>query len=334
MADNKDIYTHTTSLGALERMLENGSAIKSLKHIYRESPDMELSVEPTILPMRWNMKASEAYARMKDGKDPDKIFFMRGKYAPNYGDSVITLENTKIMKPYASHFTLDNEYTTGRKVSLRGKGISVYVPDEKVQELQGRYKKVRIYPVSLLKVPPYTLGDRVSSAWRRITGAEKVASDNSAIDARVYDARYKRLFGRNARLVGSEALGISVPGSSDTDVFVPYKSRYHFDRAIKRIPEKYPELVMNQASIEKPDKKTFTGKVNGKDMDVVIGYGGKAQRFNEAFTRAESMLTPEQRLAIIRRKQKLKDAWVLPEWRYKRYKKRLAIDLGLADAYF
>lgn len=327
MPDTNDIYTHTTSLSALERMLENGASIKSLKHITRETPDAELSVEPTILPLRFNMKAGDAYERMKDGKDPDKIFFMKGKYAPNYGDSVITLENTKIMQPYDSHFTLDNEYTTGRKVSLKGKGVSVYVPDERVEELQGRYRKVRFYPKSLLKVSPYTMGDRASTVWRRITGSEKTAEDQD-------DHKFKRLFGRNARLVGSEALGIAVPGSSDTDVFVPYKSRYHFDRAIERMPKKYPTLVMNEASKDRQDKKTFTGKVNGKDMDVVLGYGDKAQRFNDAFTSAGTLLTPEQKAEVIRRKQELKNAWILPEWRYKRYKKQLAKDMGLADAYF
>ena len=327
MPDNNDIYTHTTSLSALERMLENGAFIKSLKHIARETPDTELSVEPTILPLRFNMKASAAYEKMKSGKDPDKIFFMKEKYAPNYGDSVITLENTKIMKPYDSRFTLDNEYTTGRKVSLKNKRVSVYVPDERVEDLQSRYRKVRFYPKSLLKVSPYTLSDRAAAAWRRITGAEKTAEELS-------DKQFKRLFGRNARLVGSEALGIAVPGSSDTDVFVPYKSRYHFERAIERLPQKYPELVMNSASQNKTDKKTFTGRVNGKDMDVVLGYGDKAQRFNDAFTRAGAMLTPEQKQEVIRMKQKLKNAWILPEWRYKKYKKQLAKDMGLADAYF
>ncbi len=167
-----DIYTHTTSLEALEKMLENGGAIKSLRHIARETPDAELSVEPTILPLRWNMKASEAYEKMKGGKDPDKIFFMKGKYAPNYGDSVITYENQKILKPYKSRFTLDNEFTTGRKVLLKNKGIKVYVPDEKVDELAGKYKKVRFYPKTMLGVQPYTLGDRVDTVIHKLFGSD------------------------------------------------------------------------------------------------------------------------------------------------------------------
>lgn len=327
MADNKEIYTHTTSMDAIERMLRNGAYIKSIRHLAKETPEMEISVEPTILPLRSTMKASEAYATMGDTKDPDKIFFMRGKYVPGYGDSVITLENTKILKPYDSKFTLDNEYSTRRKVSLRGKGVSVYVPDENVDSIRSKYTKVKFYPKSMLGVPQYTLGDRVSTAWRKITGEEKTASEHS-------DSKFKRLFGRNAKLVGSEALGIAVPDSSDTDVFVPYKSRYHFERAIERMPKKYPTLVMNEASKNRQDKKTFTGKVNGKDMDVVLGYGDKAQRFNDAFTRAGTVLTPEQKAEVIKRKQELKNAWILPEWRYKRYKKQLAKDMGLADAYF
>ena len=322
-----DIYTHTTSLEALEKMLENGGAIKSLRHISRETPDAELSVEPTILPLRWTMKAREAYEGMLPGKDPNKIFFMKGKYVPDYGNSVITIENSKLLKPYPSRFTLDNEYTTGRKVLLKNKGVKVYVPDASVGGLQERYGTVRFYPKSMIPVPPYTFTDRISAGWRHLIGTEKTAEELSTLQVR-------KLFGRNARLVGSEALGIAVPGTSDMDVFVPYKSQAAFERAVANMPKKYPELVMNDVSKGRADKKTFTGKVNGRDIDVVFGYGEKAQRFNNAFTQALTRLTPQKREEIIRRKQELRNSWVFPKLRYRLYKKQVAMDLGLTDAYF
>lgn len=148
------------------------------------------------------------------------------------------------------------------------------------------------------------------------------------------DSRYKRLFGSGAQLVGPGPLGINLPDSDAGDVFVPYKREGNFNRALKRMVEKYPDLHVNAASLKKPDKKTFTGSVNGRDMDVVVAYGPRAEKFKNAFDSAKNVLTDDVRDKIVRRKQELKNAWFFPEWRYKRYKRQLAENLGLKDAYF
>lgn len=160
---------------------------------------------------------------------------------------------------------------------------------------------------------------------------EKTASENDVARA---DARFRRMFGRNARMVGSEALGINVPGSSDIDVFVPYRRESAYRRALERLPRKYPSLVMNKASLHRDEKKTLTGKVNGQDMDVVLAYGPKAENFRKAFAAARDRLTDTDRRKIINRKRALKDSWFFPGLRYNLYKKQLAEELGLRNAYF
>lgn len=91
---------------------------------------------------------------------------------------------------------------------------------------------------------------------------------------------------------------------------------------------------MNKASLHRDEKKTFTGKVNGQDMDVVLAYGPKAENFRKAFAAARDRLTDTDRRKIINRKRALKESWFFPGLRYNLYKKQLAEELGLRNAYF
>lgn len=322
-----EIYAHTTNVDSLARMLDDGS-IKSLRHIARENPDLNLSVEPYRIPIRKEMKAQDAYEAMKESKYPDRIFFTRNGWLPNYGDCVITKKLGPSLREHDALNAIPEAFTTRRRVSLKNRA-DIYVPEEKLEQFAPFKNRFRLHPRSELGLDPYGPLDRLKAFAHKLSrkiGLSKEASFSPS--------QYRRMFGANAQLVGSEALGINLPDSSDTDVFVPYKREGNFNRALKRMVEKYPDLHVNAASLKKPDKKTFTGSVNGRDMDVVVAYGPRAEKFKNAFDSAKNVLTDDVRDKIVRRKQELKNAWFFPEWRYKRYKRQLAENLGLKDAYF
>lgn len=321
----RNLYAHTTSLDSLKNMLNSGR-IKSLRHIAVETPKKELSVEPLPMPVRFRMGAQKAYDLMRHLKEPDRIFLTRGGYLPNYGDVVITKSLGRSVAPHKSFNTIPNEYTTARALSLKN-NANIYVPEESISEMKSAFPKYRFLSRERLGLKPYGLADRAEAFVNKMFLQSKEASEYG-------NTKYKRLFGTNARLVGSEALGINVPDSSDTDVFIPYKHKGYFNRKLERIRDKYPGLSLNEISKKRADKKTFTGLVDGNQMDVVVAYGDRAQRFANAFDKAKTLLTPQQQAKIVAEKLRLKNAWFFPETRYKFYKNRLAEELGLKEAYF
>lgn len=143
----------------------------------------------------------------------------------------------------------------------------------------------------------------------------------------------KGMFGPNALLAGSSPLGIALD-SSDVDVLMPYRSRAMFNRAKQQVMANYPELAPSKLNTTRPDKQVFSGKVNGKDIDLVLGHGDAPIGFRDAFNRARSKLTDLERSEIIAEKKRLKDSWFLGKLRYDMYKRRLAGDLGLKQHYF
>lgn len=325
----KSTYAHTTSVGNLKNILGSGGSVLSLRHIARRDPNAEVSVEPLPIPIRQTLPAQQAYNMMRGIKDTDSIFLTRNGYLPNYGDVVITksLADRTVSRGRGFN-TIPEEFTTKRPLSLRH-NATVYVPDEHLDNFRAQYPNIRFSPKAEILLRSFGLKDRAAALYGKTLGRLRLVKE-----AVSEDSEYKRLFGSKARLVGSEALGINVPGSSDIDVFVPYKSQYQFQKALERISDRYPGLLMNAASVNRPDKKTFTGKVNGRDMDVVISVGPRAERFARAFADASEKLTDEQRAEIIRNKERLRNAWFFPETRYKRYKSRLAEELGLKQAYY
>jgi len=70
------------------------------------------------------------------------------------------------------------------------------------------------------------------------------------------------------------------------------------------------------------------------DEQISVEHGEKPKKFREAFLNAKAALTPERKAEIIAMKRKLKESWFLSDYRYKRYKKQLAADIGLAQHYF
>ena len=327
-------FAHTTNRDSLEKMLDSGK-ILSLRHLATRSPESEISVEPyPILRIRETLPASEALERMMKYKSPDKIFLSRDFYNPSYGKYVVT-KQLKHPKEHDRVTLIPNEFTTRRPLSLRH-NASIWVPDEEVDHFRDSYKKYNIQPISGINLKTPTAKDSLLAAAYKIKrklGLEKEAKDLEP-QVKINKTFLRKNIAPKSMLVGSEALGTNLPGTSDIDIFIPYKKELTFNRAIHRLQEKYPGLEPTKGSANNPYKRVLTGNVYGKPMDLTVAYGPKAERFHAAFQQASQKLTPEEKQKIVQQKQRLKDAWVLPEWRYKRFKKSLDSKLGLKDAYF
>lgn len=316
-AQYSDALFHSTNKDSLERILGAGR-IKTLKHVAKESPDKELSVELSPIPLRRNMAASRAVDYLGNVKDVENVYFTRGGVVSNYGDYVIAkaLRNTKESPKLNS---IPNEHITSRPVSIRRKA-KIFVPDNELEEWTSRYPEYsrRFMPKSALKASPYGLTDRTKALYSKLTKSAAIQP---------------RELSRNALIGGSTGLGIDADGS-DVDYFIPYKRKYHYDRALQRITSKYPELKQRSSTLKNDSKTTFTGVIDGKEVDVVLGAGDKANNYLKAYTAARESLTPEQRAEIIKRKRELKNSWFFPKTRYKMYKNNLAQELNLKQHYF
>lgn len=327
-----DWYSHSTSRENLEKMLQDGARIKTLRHLAKNDPNLRVSVEPyRWLRTREEMPVSEAVTRLKnESKHPDKVFLVRGGVEPSYGQYSI-LKKLKGPKPHDDVNLIPNEYVTPRALSLRS-NARVYAPDDELDALKSQYPGIRFVGRSELPVPE--LG-RVQGA---VTLAEKLKrrfmSKFAGEAPPLSVAQLRRSVGRNAIQVGSEALGTNVGQGSDIDIFAPYKRRDAYEKAMSRLRERYPEFQESKANAARQDKYTLSGKINGKDVDLVLGYGDKAQNFLGAFENAKQRLTPDKADEIRQNKEQLQKAWLLREWRYKRYKNQVADELGLKEHYF
>lgn len=326
---DKHVFMHTTSEENLRKILE-GKRISALRHIARRTPDLPVSVESglTGLSDREVLRAAAAYERMRATKDVDSLFLTRDGWLPHYGDHVLVKRLSSPKRRNAFNL-VPNEYTIKRELSPVSRA-EIYVPADKLEEWKTQHPKANVRPLE--DIPGIRLS-RLDGALQLPAKALRRLTKASSFDpATLTDAQARKLFGRNAFLAGSEPLGIAV-SSSDVDVFVPYTSEHHFNRAKDRIRKRYPMLQERPWEGDRP-KVVFTGDVNGTDVDVVLGHGEKARNFVKAFQEARGKLTPEEQERVRREKLRLKAAWFLKEYRYKRYKKQLAQDLGLEQHYF
>lgn len=309
---------HATNKDSLDRILSSGK-IKALKHVANESPDMELSVELSPVPVRVKMPASGAVEYLRKHKDTDNVFFTRGGVLTNYGNYVLA-KTLKTVKPSERLNSIPNEVVTPNAVSVRRK-TKIFVPDEELAEWVQKYPslKRRFMGKSQLKAPAYGITDRAKAFYHKLTKSAAVVP--------------LKTLGRNAIVGGSTGLGIDADGS-DVDIFIPYKRKRDYDKAINRIVSRYPNLMQRSSTLKNDYKTTLSGTVNGREIDVVLGHGDKANNYYTAYLAAKNKLSDEERAHIINRKKELKNTWFFPQLRYKRYKNNLAKELGLKEHYF
>jgi len=314
-----EAFFHTTGEDSLRRILSSGK-IKTLSHVARENPEEPISVEVGLLPFRREvLPAAKAVEVMSARKITDKVFLTRGKYLPTYGEYVIKKELTLPIKRVSLN-SIPEEFISSRVLSTNTNS-EIFVPESKVSTFQQEYPSLKVY--SNKNIPAFSLLDRVKNYPTKV---------KDVLFAKAAELNVKRI-SNNALLAGSQGLGINVD-ASDLDVFIPYKSKYQFEKNIERLLSQYPGLKPGEFSKNKESKRVLSGSIDGVDVDLAVAYGQKAQAFKNAFLKAKDALSEQEKAEIIKKKTELKNSWVFPETRYKMYKNQVAENLGLKQTYF
>jgi len=331
-------FSHSTSKDALRNILETGW-LMPLGTLARVAPETQISAEVNAFNRkRGSMTAAELAAVQKQrGKDPSRLFLVRDKVLPSYGQYTIV----KQLASPQLHTRLNcipDEYVTGRSLSIRS-NAQVFVPDEEVDALRQEFSGLGriIQPRSALSLtearayhlPRTWLQKATHGVLRKFAQEHTPFTDSN----RLRPTQLRKHLGRNAILVGSSALGTSVD-DSDVDIFLPVARQRDFEKKKLLAQHLFPTLCPSERNTQKPNRYLLTGKVGDREVDVVIGHGDTPRAFHAAFLRAKRGLTPERQREIRERKQELKNSWFFPETRYKNYKKRVAQELGLAQHYF
>ncbi len=304
-----DRYYHRTN--NLDNIASSGK-IMALKHLARSMPELLLEVEPGaggsnvggLVSNRSTMSASDAYEAMRGVKDVDNVFLTKDVVAPEaYGKYVIKKD---LRSPsFNSKLNLiPNEYKTPRSLSVRS-NASVYVPEEEMDELKEKYKHLDIRRMEDLDARSASLTDRARTL-------------------------YSKILSPNATIVGSEGIGIDIGGKSDRDILVAYKTRKAYDNMVNKLEENNFGLQESAYNKHKRDGyKVYSYKDGNHDIDVALVHGGKAPDLANHTRELRSTMSDEDRERIRTRKSELSNSWILPNLRYKRYKKSIDKELGL-----
>lgn len=311
-------FYHRTS--NLDPILESGKVL-SLRHLAQREPEKIVSVEPE----RWSrerkdLPASEAYEAMKQKKDVDYIFLT--KNAPlaggDYGKYVIKKD---LKTPeFAKNLNLiPNEYKQKRPLSVRH-NAEIFVPREEMEGLQKKHPGYKFKDISEIHehLPNHSL-----TAFGKKLIANMGVKVGASLES-MSEAQLRKFIAAPAHISGSAALGIATR-DSDKDIFVPFKRKSDFERAKERLIQKFPELKPSPHN--KPDGDKFV--LTSPKVDIALAYGPNAMKRMESVFEAKARLTRERAEEIRKHKEELKNAWLFPQTRYKRYKREVDKELGL-----
>ena len=350
----KPLFAHATTASNLRKILESG-ALSPLKRLAENAANSVVDVESGLTSFggRDALTAGEAAKTMAPYKDVDKLFLTREGYLPTYGDHIIAKNMPSPEKRVALNL-MPQEYSTGKDVGLSG--ADVFVPDEVLPQWQKDYPGMSFKPRSAFTGKEYSrwhgaaelpgkllqmLKDKVLSPAghaaeglaRRLGISQKLdgmfANRGPVTTEQILAAHpddLSRLLGHKATPVGSSALGIALD-SSDTDILLPFANEELFNKALADIPNRFPDLRPSTLNEGRPFK-VFKGKSGDKHVDLVFARGDPAFAYRDAVNTARRKLTDEQRYEILSEKERLKNAWLFPEMRYRNYKMNLARELG------
>ena len=187
-------------------------------------------------------------------------------------------------------------------------------------------------------VKALTLGGGLGTLARQARGlggfyGNKI--DLGKLNANVTDAEVKQMLGPEAMLAGSNALGVALKNQPvDIDVSVPFRSKFFYNRAVADLHKQFPNIKASPYNLGKTNKAVFTATHNGQDIDFALSHGQAGFNFRDAFSSANRHLSDQERSLIMAEKERLKQAWFLRNYRYNKYKKEIAKDLGIAQHYF
>lgn len=331
LSEMNKFYHRTNNL---DKILSSGR-IKALKHIALSDPDAEIEVEHGsrgsnlggTYSNRLSMKASDAYNLLKERKDVNNVFVTKEVLPPtSYGKYVIE----KSLKSPTLNDRLNlisNEYISNRALSVNS-NANVYVPDDEHEGLTQMYSGVNFIPMSQLNARKATLVDLARTLHGKLT---KSAYDiNTLYSGTENDIR--KALSPNATIVGSEGIGINLAGSSDRDILIPYKTRKGYERLVNRLTSSDFGLKESPYNNRKRDGyKVYSYKDGNVDVDVAVVHQGKAIDLANHVRKLRTELSDEDKKRIIAEKERLSNAWILKDYRYKKYKRSIDEKLGLTQ---
>lgn len=323
-------YHRTNNLDAIA----TSGRVKALKHLATNTPDLEVEVEPGawgsnlggLSSSRSKMLASEAYDLMKDVKDVGSVFLSK-EVLPSlsYGKYVIE-KSLRNPKRNTSLNLIANEYITPRELSVRH-NATVYVPKDELSDAVSKYKGIKFRSIDDLKARNANLVDHARTLYSKIT---KQANLQTLYSGSEKDVR--KILGPNATIVGSEGLGISIPGKSDRDILVPYSTKRNYDNLVDKLRDNGMGLQESEYNSRKRDGyRVYSYKDGGIDVDVALVHGGNASKLADKVRELRTSMTDEARQGIIDKKTSLQNAWFFKDKRYKNYKRNLDKQLGLTE---
>lgn len=336
-AERVSDFYHTTNKENFDKMLRLGR-LESLAHLARRSPRTRVNVEPN----RWDrsrtvLQAKEALSTLSDnGKVPNRVFLTRGGVMPEYGDYVVKKQLSAPRKERILNL-IPEEHTTGRALSLKH-NAELIVPDDELDTFRRRYPKLRgafrargeAQPRELSRLhaipelPGKLIGSLLKKEGTDLDGTGPVTGTGPKTGLRPAQINPRAFLG------GSTGLGLEAEGAdTDYDFIVPYSSLQHVMRAKDRYLQKYPDLAESPFNEGRKNKQVLSGKIGDVEVDITLAPGKGPEDYIQSIKDARERLTPEQRAAIKKRKAALKKAWILPETRYKKYKKELDRELGI-----
>lgn len=322
-------YHRTNNLAALA-----SGRIKALKHLARDNPDLELEVESGaggrnlggLVSAREKLRAQDAYTKMQGVKDVDNVFLTKDTLSSDsYGKYIVEKKmRSPTLNPKMN--LIANEYITPRALSLKS-NATVYAPDEELEGLREKHKDILFRGHSEMNARKANLVDTARTLGQKLMKSASIDTLYSGSEKEIH-----RLLSPNATIVGSEGIGINIAGASDRDILVPYKTREGYNRLVSKLNDQGFGLKESPYNARKRDGyKVYSYKDDTRDVDVALVHGGKSSDLAAHVRKLRDELSDDRKQEIISKKTKLKNAWILPEYRYKKYKRGVDKELGLTQ---
>ena len=150
--------------------------------------------------------------------------------------------------------------------------------------------------------------------------------EQNIIKAEELRNKFKKRFNVTPLLSGSMATGTDIDTTPDFDFAIPIRSSNKYRKLKKKL-----DRVANKSQFNKEDADydVYSMNLDGQPVDVALLYGDKGIKQRKAYKRVKRSISKERLEEIRKRKHELKNAFILPDYRYKKYKRAVDKELDL-----
>lgn len=138
--------------------------------------------------------------------------------------------------------------------------------------------------------------------------------------------KFKKRYNVTPLLSGSMATGTDIDTTPDFDFAIPIRSANKYTNLKRRLDSIATKSPYNK---ENADYDVYSMDLDGQPIDVALLYGNKGLQQREAYKRVNTSMSRERLEEIRKRKHELKNAFILPDYRYKKYKRAIDKEFNL-----